>query len=42
MRAAGIDPADLAEVAGHTVEVATARYTHSLGRSDEQIRGVVG
>lgn len=34
-RAAGIDPADLAEVAGHTVETATARYTQPLRRSDE-------
>jgi len=42
MRAAGIDPADLAEVAGHTVETATARYTHALGRSDDRIRQVVG
>jgi integrase len=42
MRAAGIDHADLGEVAGHSVEVATARYTHPLGRSDDQIRRVVG
>jgi hypothetical protein len=32
LRAAGIDPADLAVLAGHTVETATARYTHALGR----------
>jgi integrase len=42
LRAAGIDPADLAEVAGHTVETATARYTHALGRSDDAIRQVLG
>jgi integrase len=42
LRAAGIDPADLAEVAGHTVETATARYTHALGRSDDRIRDVIG
>ena len=42
LRAAGIDPADLAQVAGHTVETATARYTHALGRSDERIRQVIG
>jgi integrase len=42
LRAAGIDPADLAQVAGHTVETATARYTHALGRSDDQIRQVIG
>lgn len=42
LRAAGIDPADLAEVAGHTVETATSRYTHALRRSDDQIRQVLG
>lgn len=42
LRAAGIDPADLADVAGHTVETATTRYTHPLRRSAEQIREVVG
>jgi integrase len=42
MRAAGIDPADLAEAAGHDVETATARYTHPLRRSDDLIRQVVG
>ena len=42
LRAAGIDPADLADVAGHSVETATARYTHALRRSYEQIRSVVG
>ena len=42
LRAAGIDPADLAAVAGHTVETATARYTHALGRSDERIRKLIG
>jgi hypothetical protein len=36
LRAAGIDAADLAAVAGHTVETATARY--ALGRSDERNR----
>jgi integrase len=42
LREAGIDPADLAEVAGHTVETATTRYTHALGRSDDRIRQVIG
>jgi integrase len=42
LRASGIDPADLAEVAGHTVETATARYTHPLGRSDDRIRAAIG
>lgn len=42
MRGAGVDPADLADAAGHTLETATARYTHSLGRSFEAIRKAVG
>ncbi len=42
LRAAGIDPADLAEIAGHTVETATARYTHPLRRSDDAVKRVVG
>lgn len=42
MRAAGIDPADLADVAGHTVETATSRYTHPLRRSFDDIRRIVG
>ncbi len=42
LRAAGIDPADLAAVAGHDVETATRVYTHSTGRSDAQIRGLLG
>lgn len=42
LRAAGIDPADLADVAGHGIEVATVRYTHALRRSFDQIRSVVG
>ena len=42
LRAAGIDAADLAEIAGHTVATATARYTHPLRRSDDAVRDVVG
>lgn len=42
LRAAGIDPADLAEVAGHTVETATRVYTHPVRRSYDQIREVIG
>jgi integrase len=42
LRAAGIDPAVLADVAGHSVEVATRVYTHPLRRSFDQIRTVVG
>jgi integrase len=42
LRAAGVDPADLAAMAGHSVETATGRYTHALGRSFDQVRGLVG
>lgn len=42
LRAAGVDPADLAEVSGHTVMTATSHYTHALGASFEAIRGAVG
>jgi integrase len=42
LHAAGIDPADLARVAGHTVATMHGRYVHALGRSDDRIRGAVG
>jgi len=42
LRAAGVDPADLASVGGHTVETATKTYTHSVGRSFDAIRRAVG
>ena len=42
LRAAGIDDADLAEMAGHTVETMLARYTHPLRRSHDQVRGLIG
>jgi integrase len=42
LRAAGIDDADLAEVAGHTVETMISVYTHPLERSYEEIRQVIG
>lgn len=42
LRAAGIDDADLAEVAGHDVETMLSVYTHALGRSHEHIRDVIG
>jgi len=41
LRAAGINDADLAEIAGHRVETMLARYTHPLGQSFEQIREVL-
>ena len=36
------DDADLAQVAGHTVETMLGTYTHALGRSHQQIRELVG
>lgn len=42
LSAAGIDPADLADIAGHSVETATARYRHALGRSFDEVRRLVG
>lgn len=42
LRAAGIDDADLALVAGHTVETMISIYTHPLERSHEAIRRVIG
>ena len=42
LRAAGVDPADLAEMAGHSVETATSRYTHPLQRSFDEVRRLVG
>jgi site-specific recombinase XerD len=41
LRAAGIDPADLAAMAGHSVQTATKVYTHALNRSDEAVRQAV-
>jgi integrase len=42
LRAAGIDPADLAAMSGHTVETATKHYTHPLGRSFDAARKTIG
>jgi integrase len=42
LRAAGIDDADLALVAGHNVETMLSVYTHALDRSHETIRKVIG
>jgi integrase len=42
LRAAGIDPADLAAVSGHSLETATKTYTHALNRSFDEIRRAVG
>jgi integrase len=42
LRAAGVDDADLAKVAGHTVATMVGRYAHALERSHPQIRAVIG
>lgn len=42
MRAAGVDPADLAAWTGHTVLTATTTYTHATGASVELGRKAVG
>lgn len=42
LRAAGIDDADLAKVAGHRVETMISVYTHALDRSHDAIREVIG
>jgi integrase len=42
LRAAGINDADLAEIAGHRVETMLARYTHAIGTSFSAVRNVVG
>lgn len=42
LRAAGIDDADLAAVAGHEVETMVSVYTHALERSHEAIRQIIG
>ncbi len=42
MRAAGVDDADLAEMAGHTVATMLGTYSHPLGKSFDQVRRVVG
>src|SRR6185437_10070660 len=42
LMAAGVDPADLADMAGHGIDTASARYTHALRRSYEDVRNAVG
>jgi integrase len=41
MRAARVDPADLAEATGHTVETATGKYTHSIGTTFDAMRAAI-
>jgi integrase len=42
LRAAGIDDADLAKIAGHRIETMISIYTHPLGRSHQAVRDVLG
>jgi integrase len=42
LRAAGINDADLAEVAGHRVETMLARYTHATNVSFDALRSAIG
>ena len=42
LRAAGVNDADLAEIAGHRVETMLARYTHAVGGNYEKVREAVG
>jgi integrase len=41
LRAAGVNDADLAEIAGHRVETMLARYTHAVGKSSDAVRQVI-
>jgi integrase len=42
LRAANINDADLAEIAGHRVETMLARYTHAVGESFGIVRRAIG
>jgi site-specific recombinase XerD len=42
LRAAGIDDADLADIAGHRVETMLSCYTHPLRQSLDRVREIVG
>jgi integrase len=42
LRAAGIDDADLAKIAGHRIETMISVYTHPLDRSHQAVRDVLG
>jgi integrase len=42
LAAAGVDRADLAKVAGHTIETMISVYTHALDQSHERIRQIIG
>src|SRR6185312_12832888 len=42
LRAANVNDADLAEIAGHRVETMLARYTHPTGGSSNEVRSLIG
>jgi integrase len=42
MRAEGVDQADLAKYAGHSIQTANSRYVQALDRSADQVRKVIG
>lgn len=42
LRAAGVNDADLAAIAGHEVETMIAVYTHPVERSHERVRQIIG
>jgi hypothetical protein len=42
LAAAGVDRADLAQYAGHSVQTANAHYVQALDRSAEQVRNAIG
>jgi integrase len=42
LRAAGVNDADLAEIAGHRVETMLSRYTHAIGTSFPSVRKAIG
>jgi hypothetical protein len=42
LSAAGVDVLDLADTAGHSVELAQARYRPALHRSFDQVRRTIG
>ncbi len=42
LRAAGVNDADLAEIAGHRVETMLARYVHAMGGGYKVVRQEIG
>lgn len=42
LRAAGVNDADLADIAGHRVETMLAKYTHPVRYGDEVVRAAIG